>query len=58
MDLDKYPEMVSGCEMCETYDDTTKDGRQIVKSTCARACRQPADHVAHRDTRAPMTDCV
>lgn len=33
MDLNKYPEMVSGCDACATYADTNQNGIQTVKAT-------------------------
>ena len=42
MDINKYAEMVSGVDFCETYADETKDGQQVVKATymisAVRAC--------------------
>ena len=65
MDIDKYPEMVSGVDSIETYASSNEKGQQIVKSTCApptalarttrnraHAPRQPTDGA----TRPPRAD--
>ena len=33
MDLNKYAEMVSGCDFCEIYESSEEKGIQTVKST-------------------------
>ena len=51
MDINKYAEMVSGVDFCETYSDATKDGLQTVKATYMIS----ALHMKYRTPRRERT---